>query len=175
MCAPARPTRRWLPGPASCGSVAVQPCRNGAKRGQFWPVERPDSVARSPRFARRFVRGLRSPPATMSRASDATTGSVCSSLMRRSSTWFAVCWPKSASKTAARASCRASRSSSWTRVGRSGRAPQARASAIRSGMCALAAAAPTSTAKPIMRRRARPWVIRTVPLTPSSGEPPRRS
>ena len=35
--------------------------------------------------------------------------------------------------------------------------------------------AATSQAKPIIRRRARPWVMMTVPRTPSNGEPPARS
>ena len=35
-----------------------------------------------------------------------------------------------------------------------------------------AVVAATSTAKAIIRRFARPWVMMTVPRTPSSGDPP---
>src|SRR4051794_32327055 len=48
-------------------------------------------------------------------------------------------------------------------------------SAMSSGTRARAVRAPTSTAYAIIRRFARPWVMITVPLTPSSGEPPTRS
>ena len=51
----------------------------------------------------------------------------------------------------------------------------ARAAAMLSGIRARAAAAVTSTAKPIIRRFALPWVMSTVPFTPSSGAPPSRS
>jgi len=48
-------------------------------------------------------------------------------------------------------------------------------SAINAGTWVRAVVAATSQAKPIMRRRARPWVMITVPRTPSNGEPPVRS
>ena len=48
----------------------------------------------------------------------------------------------------------------------------ASASAMSSGTCAAAVRAATSQANPIIRRLARPWVMMTVPFTPSNGEPP---
>ena len=48
-------------------------------------------------------------------------------------------------------------------------------SAMRSGTWARAVRAATSTANMIIRRLARPWVMITVPRTPSSGDPPTRS
>ncbi len=54
-------------------------------------------------------------------------------------------------------------------------ASSASASAMSAGTRVRAVVAATSQAYPIMRRLARPWVMMTVPFTPSSGEPPTRS
>ena len=48
-------------------------------------------------------------------------------------------------------------------------------SAIRAGTPVLAVSAATAHANPIMRRLARPWVMITLPRTPSNGDPPARS
>ena len=53
--------------------------------------------------------------------------------------------------------------------------PSASASAINAGTRVRAVVAATSQANPIMRRFARPWVMMTVPFTPSKGDPPTRS
>ena len=44
-----------------------------------------------------------------------------------------------------------------------------------SGIAPGPIAAATPSAKPIIRRFARPWVMITVPFTPRSGDPPNRS
>src|SRR5262245_48275466 len=49
------------------------------------------------------------------------------------------------------------------------------ASAMSSGTPVRAVLAATSQPNPIIRRRARPWVMMTAPLTPRSGDPPARS
>src|SRR4051794_16810803 len=49
------------------------------------------------------------------------------------------------------------------------------ASPMSSGTRVRAIVAATATPNPIIRRRARPWVMITVPRTPRSGDPPTRS
>ena len=56
-------------------------------------------------------------------------------------------------------------------VGGHGRC-SASASAMRAGTRVRAVVAATSQANPTMRRFARPWVMMTVPFTPSSMDPP---